>query len=84
MKCMDQKWSRRIQELRTLRTAGNSKSSEFAGKYAELKRLVFKELCSKPYKEECDPAYCTPRYTETCEYLKVWREIEGQLASEDE
>ena len=81
---MDQKWSRRIQELRALRDTGGSQSSEFESEYAELKHVVFKELCPKTYKEECDPAYCTLRYTKTCEYLKVWPEIERQLASEDE
>jgi hypothetical protein len=44
----------------------------------ELKRLereLVKELCPKGYKRECEPAYCIFRYTDTCPFLKKWREI---------
>jgi hypothetical protein len=44
----------------------------------EMKRLereLVKQLCPKGYKKECEPAYCIFRYTDTCPFLKKWREI---------
>ena len=41
----------------------------------KLERELVKELCQKGYKKECEPAYCIFRITDTCPFLKKWREI---------
>jgi len=35
---------------------------------------MVKELCPKG-KEQCDPAYCTLRITNTCPFIREWSEI---------
>lgn len=41
----------------------------------KLEKELVKKLCPKGYKTECEPAYCTFQITDTCPFLKKWREI---------
>jgi len=41
---------------------------------AELQNQFVQQLCPKE-KRECEPAYCMYRMTDTCPFLKKWREI---------
>jgi hypothetical protein len=41
----------------------------------KLERELVNELCPKGYKKRCEPAYCIFRITDTCPFLKKWREI---------
>lgn len=45
-----------------------------------LQNRLVKQLCPKR-KQECEPAYCTFRITDTCPFLKEWSNIlkEGQV-----
>lgn len=76
---MEQKWLRQVRALQELKRNTGASSLEFKEGLEKLNHSVFSELCDKPYQTECDPSYCTPRYTSTCEYLKVWHQIEKQL-----
>jgi len=41
----------------------------------EIEHRLFKLLCPKHYLDECEPAYCVFRITDSCEYLKILRKI---------
>ena len=60
-----------IEELRKLMKEKH-KNEE---KIKELERVLFRELCPKHYLEDCEPAYCVFRITDSCEYLKSLRKI---------
>jgi|GEM_PF-2431406 hypothetical protein len=68
---------RLIEHLRTeldqLNT--NSKSIE------ELKNELYVKFCLKEYLEECDPAYCSFRITNSCEYIKILRSLNRELTN---
>jgi hypothetical protein len=40
----------------------------------ELQNLLVQKLCVKK-KEECEPAYCVFRMTDSCSFLDEWRSI---------
>jgi len=40
----------------------------------KLQNQLVQQLCPKE-KQECEPAYCTFRITETCPFLKEWHMI---------
>jgi len=61
--------------MRKKRIAISSKEKKTERELNELERELVKKLCPKGYKKECEPAYCTFRYTDTCPFLKKWREI---------
>lgn len=46
----------------------------------KLQNQLVQQLCPKK-KQECEPAYCTFRITNTCPFLEEWRKIleEGQV-----
>lgn len=49
----------------------------------ELQNQLVRETCPKE-KQECEPAYCMFRITDTCPFLKEWRRIlEEAEAPED-
>jgi hypothetical protein len=54
------------------------KEKETERELNKLERELVKELCPKG-KKECEPAYCTFRITDTCPFLKKWREISKGL-----
>jgi len=76
---MERKWLKEVQALQELKKNKGLSSPAFKKRLDQLNQTAFRELCEKSYKTECDPAYCTPRYTNTCRYLKLWKEIEGRL-----
>lgn len=43
-------------------------------KIEKLQNQLVQQLCPKE-KQECEPAYCTFRLTETCPFLKEWYKI---------
>lgn len=40
----------------------------------KFQNQLVQQLCPKE-KEECEPAYCTFRMTDTCPFLKKWHKI---------
>ncbi len=78
---MGHKWPKEVQALQELRNRSGASSQAYNEGLRRLKQSVFRELCEKQYLTECDASYCTMRYTGTCEYLRVWGEIEKQLGS---
>ena len=80
---MEQKWLKEVQALLELKREKGSSSPVFKRRVERLNHEIFRELCEKSYKDECDPAYCTPRYTDTCRYLKVWREVKKRIGLSD-
>ncbi|MEM3726251.1 MAG: hypothetical protein QXK98_05245 [Candidatus Bathyarchaeia archaeon] len=40
----------------------------------KLQNQLVQQLCPKE-KQECEPAYCTFRITDTCPFLKEWSKI---------
>jgi hypothetical protein len=52
-----------------------NKESKNERELTKLERELVKKLCPKGYLKECEPAYCTFRITDTCPFLKKWREI---------
>jgi len=61
--------------MRKKRIAISSKEKKTERELNKLERELVKKLCPKGYKKECEPAYCIFRYTDTCPFLKKWREI---------
>lgn len=49
----------------------------------KLQNKLVQQLCPKD-KQECEPAYCTFRMTETCPFLKEWYKVlkEAQVPEE--
>lgn len=41
----------------------------------ELDNYLFTHYCEKGYLSECEPEYCTYRYTNSCRYIKALHEI---------
>lgn len=41
----------------------------------ELDAYLFINYCEKGYLSECEPEYCSYRYTNSCRYIKALREI---------
>lgn len=62
------------ENLKKKRTAISRKEKETERELNKLERQLVKELCPKG-KKECEPAYCTFRYTNTCPFLKEWRRL---------
>lgn len=50
------------------------KKKEIEKEIEKLRDNLVKQLCPK-HKHECEPAYCIFRITNTCPFLKIWREI---------
>ena len=44
-------------------------------KIKKLNNELFNSLCQKGYLMNCNPEYCTYRYTNTCDYLKALKYI---------
>lgn len=40
----------------------------------KIQNQLVQQLCPKK-KEECEPAYCTFRITDTCPFIKEWNKI---------
>jgi hypothetical protein len=62
------------ESLKNKRAAISSKEKKTERELNKLERQLVKKLCPKG-KKECEPAYCTFRYTDTCPFLKKWGEI---------
>jgi hypothetical protein len=62
------------ESLKNKRAAISKKEKKTERELNTLERQLVKKLCPKG-KNECEPAYCTFRYTDTCPFLKKWREI---------
>jgi hypothetical protein len=62
------------ESLKKKRAAIAKKEKDAERELNTLERQLVKKLCPKG-KKECEPAYCTFRYTDTCPFLKKWREI---------
>jgi hypothetical protein len=62
------------ESLKKRRTSVAKKEKDADQELNKLERQLVKKLCPKG-KKECEPAYCTFRYTDTCPFLKKWREI---------
>ena len=43
-----------------------------------LNNYLFKKYCEKGYLQECEPEYCTYRYTNSCRYLDALHEIQDK------
>ena len=41
----------------------------------ELDQYLFNHYCEKGYLSECEPEYCSYRYTYSCRYIKALHEI---------
>ncbi|AMM40845.1 hypothetical protein HS1_001041 [Candidatus Desulfofervidus auxilii] len=46
-----------------------------------LEHRLFKLLCPKHYLDECEPAYCVFRITDSCEYIKILRKLNKEIES---
>lgn len=66
------------EDLRKKRTTISRKEKETERELSKLERQLVKKLCPKG-KKECEPAYCTFRYTNTCPFLKEWRKRSTDL-----
>jgi len=44
----------------------------------ELRLLLFTNLCAKGYLEECEPEYCSVRYTGNCKYIQAIHHIQKE------
>lgn len=44
---------------------------EFDSKIAEVNKILFSLFCQKSYLSECEPEYCSFRYTSQCSYIKA-------------
>lgn len=41
----------------------------------EKLKILFNEYCLKDYLNECEPAYCVFRITNSCEYIKILNKL---------
>lgn len=41
----------------------------------QLNEYLFKHYCEKGYLTECEPEYCSYRYTNSCKYVELLHEI---------
>ena len=55
-----------------------AKKRDIEKELEELKLKLFKNLCPKGYKDECEPAYCIFRITNSCDYVKFLTRVQRQ------
>lgn len=69
-----------IEQLRRRVITLFKKREKIEEEIQKIQNQLVQQLCPKE-KQECEPAYCTFRITDTCPFLKEWSEIleEGQV-----
>lgn len=58
------------------RIANETKAAELK---SELNQYLFEKYCEKGYLSECEPEYCSFRFTHTCRYIEAIQAIQEEF-----
>lgn len=64
--------------------SGSFPPVELSSAVSEALDTIFKETCSNPYLQHCDPEFCTVRSNNNCKYSKEFSRLKEIIKQSNE